>query len=544
MKEKKFIRKQVIITMIGMVVLIFLGIFCYRSVEQMIVENEQKSLKSLAKMNARSLVSSLEGKRDLVYAALSGDMDHTEDIEKGLLKLREKGKYIPENELKSLEEWERQACEKAKDKPGEVQIGPVRKAEQGYYVLYMTKAVSIQGNNAGYVQIEWNLDEIYAKEQGLSDLQIENERDCIVKTADGTTVMPSSYGEQRFRLSHESCEGCVEELIYEPESGIPQQIKKLIAYETIDIGEESFVLYIIEDYNKITQPIETISFYLCLIGILVIGWMAAVIYKIVSQQKEETLLLHELQHEKTLNETMKKQEGLMQKYNHSKTLSVLTGSIAHEFNNLMTPIVLYTELLQENEIVQKEMPEELAELSVATKRCEELAKQLLGYSRQGKVEKVLTDYDVTYAVRESVNMVRKLLPANIVLKENICKTTYFIHGQVGALNQIMLNLATNAIHAMKEGGTLRIQFGLSTEDDNMVRLVMEDTGTGIPLEVRQKVFQPFFTTKPVGVGTGIGLTVVRRLTEEHGGRIRVKSEVGEGTTFILDFPRVRKDAES
>ena len=91
---------------------------------------------------------------------------------------------------------------------------------------------------------------------------------------------------------------------------------------------------------------------------------------------------------------------------------------------------------------------------------------------------------------------------------------------------------------MQNGGTLRIQFGLSTDDGQCVRLVVEDTGTGIAPDIRQKVFHPFFTTKQPGEGTGIGLTVVKRLTEEHGGTIRVKTEEGKGTLFILDFPRV------
>ena len=105
------------------------------------------------------------------------------------------------------------------------------------------------------------------------------------------------------------------------------------------------------------------------------------------------------------------------------------------------------------------------------------------------------------------------------------------------MNQIILNLATNAIHAMKEGGTLKIQFGLSTDDERYVRLIVEDTGTGISPEIQRKVFQPFFTTKQAGEGTGIGLTVVKRLTEEHGGIVRAQTEEGKGTMFILDFPR-------
>ena len=162
-------------------------------------------------------------------------------------------------------------------------------------------------------------------------------------------------------------------------------------------------------------------------------------------------------------------KGLMQKYNHSKTMSVLTGSIAHEFNNLMTPIVLYADLLEENDIVSAEMPEEIAELRSSAGRCEELARQLLSYSRQGKAEKVYTDYDASFAIQEAANIVKKLLPKEIRLKENISRTPYYVHGQLGALNQILLNLTTNALHARQNGGTLRIQVGLRTDDGHCVR---------------------------------------------------------------------------
>ena len=83
-----------------------------------------------------------------------------------------------------------------------------------------------------------------------------------------------------------------------------------------------------------------------------------------------------------------------------------------------------------------------------------------------------------------------------------------------------------------------ISFGLSTDDEKYVRIIVQDTGTGIPYDIQRKVFQPFFTTKKTGEGTGIGLTVVKRLTEEHGGIVRAQTEVGKGTMFILDFPRV------
>lgn len=536
MKKRK-LWKQASITAAGVLLLLGVAVFSYMDVKKSIVVNEQESLRSLAKVNAQSLQSSLEAKANLLYAVFSGGMEETDDIETGLMRLREKGQYIPLSEITSQKEWKRKQCERAGSSPGAVITGPVEKSKEGYYVLYMTKAVGMGGSIVGFVQVELNLDEIYAQEQALSGLQLENSRYCIVKGADGITVMPGNYGDEEISVAHMDQNGCTIEWVYETGNGTPKRTRKLVAYESLEIAEEEFYLYIIEDYEKIIRPIEQIAFYFCLLGSAAVIWAAVLIYMITEQRKKEELLVTQLQHEKTLNETMKRQEGLMQKYNHSKTMSVLTGSIAHEFNNLMTPIVLYADLLEENEAVSAEMPEEVAELKSAAYRCEELARQLLGYSRQGKAEKVYTDYDATYALREAVNMVKKLLPDKVRLKENICRTSYYIHGQAGALNQILLNLATNAFHAMKGEGVLRIQFGLSVDNEKCVRLVVEDTGSGIDPQIRQQIFHPFFTTKQAGEGTGIGLTVVKRLIEEHGGTISVKTEQGKGTMFILDFPR-------
>lgn len=532
---KRKLKKQFVIPVLGLVILIVAAIICYNRVERTIIGNEQESLKSLASVNAGSMQSSLEAKMDKISAMFSSDMKNKEEVEIVLAKMGEKGKYI-----KITKEIEGDSITQAIEQPWEVITGPVLQTETGDFVLYMTKAVSIQGKITGVVQVEIDLNEFYEDEQSLKDLSLQNSRYCIVKDSEGNVIMPSDYSEGNIAISQETDNGCTISWVYDTHGVTPERIRKLIAFENLDIGQETFTLYIIEDYDKLTKPIEQISLYLSVIGIIVIFFIAGFLHKLNGQQQKEALLEKELQHEKTLNETMKKQEGLIQKYNHSKTMSVLTGSIAHEFNNLMTPIVLYTELLEENEIVMQEMPEEIEELKSATLRCEELAKQLLSYSRQGKAEKVLTDYDATHAMNEAVNIMQKLVPANIQLKAVICKTPYFIHGQVGTLNQIILNLATNAIHAMKEGGILKIQFGLSTDDDRYVRLIVEDTGTGIDPEIQRKVFQPFFTTKQVGEGTGIGLTVVKRLTEEHGGYVRAQTEVGKGTVFILDFPKVEK----
>lgn len=543
MRNKKLLMRQIIIACASIVCLVGVVFFSYSSVEKMIISREEENMKSLAKVNARSLFSTLESKRDLVYAAFSGDMENLDEIETGSIKMGERCEYVPLEEVRKQQEWEQKQCAEMLKKPGEVAIGPIEQTEEEAYVLYMLKTISVRGKITGYVRVQLDLDEIYEEEQALSALETENGRYCIVQNEAGETIMPGAYRKEDISISHTAGKGSTVKWIYETNGGALKNTKKLIACETITIGEEKLFLYIIENYNELVTPLERISLDFSLIGILLVVTAIGFIYKLQEHHKKETELVKELQHEKTLNETMKKQEGLMKKYNHSKTLGVLTGAIAHEFNNLMTPIVLYAELLEENEVVQKEMPDEINELKTSAVRCGELARQLLDYSRQGKAEKVLTDYDAVYAMHEAINIVKKILPENIVLQENICKTPYKIHGQVGSLNQIVLNLATNAVHAMKKGGVLKIEFGLSTDDDKFVRLIIEDSGEGIPTEIKQKVFQPFFTTKKMSEGTGIGLTVVKRLTEEHGGTIRVKTEIGKGTMFIVDFPYTIEETE-
>lgn len=538
MKNKKILIRQILITCVCIICLFGFASFCYTSVEKMIISKEEENMKSLAKVNARSLFSTLESKKNLVYAAFSGDMENLDEVESGIIKMGERCKYVPLEEIRKQTQWEQKQCAEILKNPGEVVVGPIEPAEKQGYVLYMMKTISVKGKITGYVRVQLDLDEIYEEEQALSALKTENGRYCIVQNEAGETIMPGAYEKEDISIVHATGKDSTVKWIYEANGGSLKNTKKLIACETITVGEERLFLYIVENYNELINPLERISLYFSLIGVLLVVIAIGFIYKLQEQHKKETQLVKELQHEKTLNEIMRKQEGLMKKYNHSKNLGVLTGAIAHEFNNLMTPIVLYAELLEENESVQKEMSDEVHELKTSAVRCGELARQLLDYSRQGKAEKVLTDYDAVYAMHEAINIVKKILPENIVLQERICKTPYKIHGQVGSLNQIVLNLATNAVHAMKKGGVLKIEFGLSIEDDQFVRLIVADTGEGIPSEIRQKVFQPFFTTKKGNEGTGIGLTVVKRLIEEHGGVIRVKTEIGKGTVFIVDFPYV------
>lgn len=508
------------VTVTGAVLILLIAGFCYRTVKNTIAANERESIESIARVSAHSLERTLEAKRNLVYAAFSGDLEDENAVRQNMLKVGERGKYIRAEDVGKAQKWEREACREAARNPGEVVFGPTVHLEEDFYALYMTKAVYREQSLTGFVQMELNLDEIFDEEQALSSLRLGKNGYCIVKDRQGITIMASGEKKREEILLEQKGESGIEFVwAYEIHSGVPRRSGKLVSYSTAKCGGESYLVCMVEDYNEIVAPVNRIAVYLTGIGCLLLCWLGFFSYRMLKENQEQ----------------------MLRKYNHSQTMAVLSGSIAHEFNNLMTPIVLYTELLRESDAAQAEMPEEIEELSVSVGRCEELARQLLDYSRLGRARKVLAVYNATYAVQSSVNMVERILPANIRLERRICAKRYEVKGQTGAIHQIILNLVTNAVHAIGERpGVIRISFGINSRDERMLRLVVEDDGGGISEEVRRHIFEPFFTTKEEKEGTGIGLPVVRRLVEESGGMIRVESELGKGTTFFIDFPQVSK----
>lgn len=518
-ENKKPQRNIIFVTAAGAALILLIACFCYRTVRNTIADNERESIESVARVSAHSLERTLEAKKNLVYAAFSGDMEDEDAMRQSMLKIGERGKYIPVEELENCQKWERTACREAAKKPGEVVFGPTIHLDRNYYALYMTKAVYKEQSLSGFVQIELNLDEVFQEEQALSSLRLGKSGYCIVKDRNGTTIMASGdKKKEELALTKKKKSGTEFVWSYELREGVPKRTGKLVSYSTAYCGQESYLVCMVENYDEIVAPVNRIALYLGGIGAVLLLWLGFFAYRMMKEN----------------------QEAMLQKYNHSQTMAVLSGSIAHEFNNLMTPILLYTELLKESEAVQSEMPEEMEELSVSVERCAELAKQLLDYSRLGRAKKALSVYNATYAVQSSVNMVERIIPANIRLERRICTRKYEVKGQTGAIHQIILNLVTNAVHAIGERqGVIRISFGLNSEDERMLRLIVEDSGDGIPEEVRRHIFEPFFTTKEEKEGTGIGLPVVRRLVEESGGMLRVESEMGKGTAFFIDFPQVK-----
>ncbi len=225
------------------------------------------------------------------------------------------------------------------------------------------------------------------------------------------------------------------------------------------------------------------------------------------------------------------------------SLGKLSASCVHEINNPIQGLLTFSDLMQE--ILSEGYPTEenlekfrhfLSLMSTELERCGNIVSGLLSFSRETQLEyKSLNFNDVLDSV---ITLTRhKMELQNIRLVTDLTDGIIIVRGDANRLQQALLNLVFNAIEAMPEGGQLGIVTKLNeTEKNFQVRI--QDTGNGIPEEIQDHIYDPFFTTKEEGNGTGLGLSIVYGVTKNHGGKINVKSTVGKGTVFTLTFSTV------
>jgi signal transduction histidine kinase/ActR/RegA family two-component response regulator len=234
-----------------------------------------------------------------------------------------------------------------------------------------------------------------------------------------------------------------------------------------------------------------------------------------------------------------------------EAIGQLTGGIAHDFNNILTIVITNAALLTDQLAPdQVDMRVELNDLQRAAHRGADLIRKLLAFSRQSALE--IRPVNIAAVIGDTERSLRRLLPDSIEIASKLeIDAALTIDGDVGAFEQILFNLATNARDAMPDGGTLRLRVYRAWLDEEHRRvhgwgavgeyivIAVSDTGCGMTVETRARVFDPFFTTKPAGKGTGLGMAMVYGLMKQHNGYIGLDSEPGRGTTFRLYFPATR-----
>ena len=235
-----------------------------------------------------------------------------------------------------------------------------------------------------------------------------------------------------------------------------------------------------------------------------------------------------------------------------EAIGTLSGGIAHEFNNILGIIVGNIELALMDVPEWNPIHENLREVKKACLRAKNVVRQILSFSR--RTEQELRSVKIGHIVKESINFLRSSIPSTIEIRQEISSDKDIVMADSTQINQVLINLCTNAFHAMgKEGGILEIELDNMVIDSQTlsqypglkqgryVKLSVSDTGRGIEPEIIDRIFDPYFTTKEVGKGTGMGLAVVHGIVTNHGGTITVSSEPEKGSSFHVLLPVVEKE---
>ncbi|MCX7012284.1 MAG: response regulator, partial [Candidatus Sumerlaeota bacterium] len=306
---------------------------------------------------------------------------------------------------------------------------------------------------------------------------------------------------------------------------------KETALEVMRAGETR----ILED-----QPYESAAFK---------GYLRLRLFRITSDQLGVTF--ENVTERKQAEEEKAALMGQLQQAQKMDALGRLAGGIAHDFNNILLAILGYAELAEEDLAPDSRARSDLGEVVRAATRATELVKQILTFSRPGKrMRRALL---IRPAIKEALKLMRSTLPTTIEIHESILADGVYVLADPTEIHQVLVNLCVNAFHAMRErGGTLTVGLEEVTPDASLcaripdlaaetpyARLSVGDTGCGMDPATLERVFEPYFTTKKPGEGTGLGLSMAHGIVKSCEGAIAARSELGRGTTFDVYLPVCR-----
>lgn len=344
---------------------------------------------------------------------------------------------------------------------------------------------------------------------------------------------------------------------------VPKQVKKIAAYTPVWFQDDFIIVSAVIDYSEIAWPISKAMITISLLTIAIMTIFVVVLYKLRISALARSRAERENEYLRELNGKLEELRRREEQISHDQRLQLmgtLTGGIAHEFNNLLTPIMGYSGMImaERSDLKPDDIYESAEEIYGAAVKAKEIIRQIASLSRK-HAKTAAEPLDVRKAIEGVLRIIDTVVPSNVHLSTAmnwegdcliLCSETEF--------NQIMLNLCTNAFYAMRdEGGCLKLTGSVAKGSDPQIRqliktarkadfyvsITVEDNGVGIPAERLSHIFDPFYTTKRVGEGTGLGLPTVQSILEAADGGIRVESRPGEGSRFTFYFPLCLKGGE-
>ena len=291
------------------------------------------------------------------------------------------------------------------------------------------------------------------------------------------------------------------------------------------------------DYDELTRPMRSGSIKLIIYGSTILLGSVSLLIMLLQTLRGSERAKQEIALLKEKNAAMEELNRQTQEFAHHQRLELmgtLTSGIAHEFNNLLAPIMGYSILILEKLPPEEtELYDEVLEIYNTSTKAKTVVSRLQDLARKhagSEMQKLLLDE----VVQKAVDIARPAKPKPVELTLSLNGEDNYILGNETQLSQLLLNLLINAFHATAE---IAGEVSVSTEiKDNRLLLKVADNGYGMSEEVKKRMYEPFFTTKKGGEGTGLGLAIVAQIVEEHGGSIQVETAEGKGTIFYVEFP--------
>lgn len=435
---------------------------------------------------------------------------------------------------------------------------------KNHYTQFLVSPAAIEGER-GWVVAAIEMDLVY--ERIVKPVQIGDHGYSMVKRLDGTILMHATKNQigldaiegrkkkyKDYDLEYEDLEKWLVRQREEPEGsgllnsywweeqGEPQKSTKVISYIQRKIGEEIWIINCTLNYEELLEPIRKAQNYVTAGASLLLLASAGVLAVSFQNVGNRRIMELEVKHLTEMNsawEELHKREEQIRHIDKIQTLGTMTSMISHEFNNFLTPIMLYGDILEADETISEENKVLIREMITSATKAKDLTKELSRYGHSGKGSGKKVVLHIVDEVERSLKLLKKTVPSNIVLEQALeADTGYGMMGSAGMVNQIIVNLCNNAVQAIKEqNGHIMVKGSMLMDGDAMkYAITVSDDGPGMSQEIQKQIFTPFFTTKKQGEGTGLGLSVVQDLIYEVSGEINMVSVEGKGTRFDILFP--------
>lgn len=374
--------------------------------------------------------------------------------------------------------------------------------------------------------------------------------------------MDYSSLEEMVEAQSEGKEGISEYYSYWWMNESPERVKKISAYAPVQTGADFWTISAVVDYDDFYEPIEKGFRRVAMLfmgTVIAFALLAAAVGRLLLERKQT---MQEIISLRELNERLEKIHQGEEMIAHQQRLQVMgtmTGGIAHEFNNFLTPIMGHSELLMMELPEDSDEYESAKEIYEASEKAKDVIRQLSALSRRN-VETVYKRISVLKLLNRAVKMIESICPSNIRLEKSVEPGDEYILGNATQINQVLLNICVNGIHAIgKKEGVLKVQSRcvmreqveerlrsgpekISGDWSRYIEICIGDNGCGMDADTLRQIFTPFFTTKKSGEGTGLGLALAEQFVTSHKGYLCAESQVGEGSDFYIYFPVMEAEA--